>query len=257
MRTSHLMEVVLLLAATSHASVSDQVDEVFTRYNESTPGCSVAASRDGKILFDRSFGLANLEHEVANSSETRFYAGSVSKQFTAAAVALLVLDGKLALDDDIWRYFPELPAYAEKISVRQLVHHTSGLRDYLTLMGLAGWDFANAVTTEEVIDLIARQQAPNFEPGTEYLYSNTGYFLLAELVARVTQSSLHEFAEKQIFEPFGMTHSHFHDDHLSLIPNRAEGYVSDEDGWKSNRTRFPPSTMGASVTVRIVLISSA
>jgi len=238
-----------------HSSVSERIDALFAEFNPSTPGCSVAAARHGQIFYTGSFGAANLEHNVANGPNTRFNAASVSKQFTAAAVALLSLDGKISLDESIRRYFPELPTYAEKITIRQLIHHTSGLRDYSTLLVLKGSGLHNAVTSQEVMDLITRQKDTNFEPGTEYLYSNSGYFLLGELVARVTKNTLKAFTSKRIFARFEMPHSHFNEDHMQLIPNRAEGYLKSNCCWTGNRSRFAQVGAGGLFTTATDLLT--
>ena len=164
-------------------TLENRVDEVFAPWDGTTsPGCALAVIRDGGIIYSRGYGMANLEHAIAITPSTAFYAGSVSKQFVAASIALLAEDGAISLDDDIRKHVPEIPDYGKTISIRHLVHHTSGLRDYLTLMSLAGRNFADSASEEEVVALIARQKELNFEPGAQYLYSNSGYFLLAQIV---------------------------------------------------------------------------
>ena len=230
------------------SSMATDLNAVFSGYDNTTPGCSAAAERSGEVVFSASFGSANLEHGVAITPTTRFYSGSVSKQFTAAAIAMLAMDGKLSLDDRIGKHFPELPGYAAEASVRQLVHHTSGLRDYTTLIALQGRDLHNSITEAEILDLIAAQKAGNFEPGTQYSYSNSGYFLLGMLVERVSGQTLREFTEKRIFAPLRMTRSHFHDNHLEMVPERAEGYLHSETGWQGNRTRVAQVGGGGLIT---------
>jgi CubicO group peptidase (beta-lactamase class C family) len=156
----------------------------------------------------------------------------VSKQFTAASVALLVHDGAISLDDDVRTYIPELPAYDAPITVRHLVHHTSGLRDIYVLMDLAGIRMEDVVPDEDALALIARQNELNFSPGTDYLYSNSGYWLLGQIVERVTGQSLREFARSRIFDPLGMTNTHFHDDPGHPMKNRVVSYVPDRDGYR-------------------------
>ncbi len=229
-------------------AVQERINEVFAEFDASTPGCSVAAALDDEVVYTGSFGAANLEHGVENDEQTRFYAGSVSKQFTAAAVGMLALEDKISLDDSLQAYFPELPGYAGEITIRQLIHHTSGLRDYTTLFVLMGRDIHNAITQDEIIDLIAAQERTNFDPGAEYLYSNSGYFLLGVLVERVTGQSLREFADTNIFAPLGMTKTHFHDNHLELVPDRAEGHLRSEQGWLGNRTRVAQVGGGGLIT---------
>ena len=174
--------------------------------------------------------MANLDHGIAITPETVFYVGSVSKQFTAANVALMVSQGKLDLDADIRRYVPEMPAYSQPITVRQLVHHTSGIRDIYSLMRLAGKRLENVFPDQQALGLIARQQELNFTPGSENLYSNSGYFLLSEIVGRLSQSSLREYAEQKIFLPLDMRDTHFHDSPGHVQPRTATSYQPNEDG---------------------------
>jgi CubicO group peptidase (beta-lactamase class C family) len=195
-----------------------------------TPGCAVGVVRDGALAFTGGYGTANLDHDVPITPRTVFYTGSVSKQFTAAAVALAAWQGHLALDDDIRMHVPELPDYGTPISVRQLVHHTSGLRDYLTLHALAG--IQPGASDEAILRLLVRQRALNFQPGERYLYSNTGYFLLSEIVRRATGLSLREFARREFFDPLGMDRSLFLDDATEIVPHRATGYSPTEDGYR-------------------------
>jgi CubicO group peptidase (beta-lactamase class C family) len=184
----------------------------------------VAVLQDGHTTFARGYGSANLDYQVPITPRTVFYLASVSKQFTAAAVALAAEQGYLSLDDDVRKWFPELPDYGATIRVRQLVHHTSGLRDYLGLMSLAGMPYGNSWSDDEILDLIARQRGLNFSPGTEYLYSNSGYFLMAELVGRATGRSLREYTTAEMFEPLGMASTWFHDDASQVVRNRAVAY---------------------------------
>jgi CubicO group peptidase (beta-lactamase class C family) len=210
-----------------------KIDRVFAEYSRSdSPGCAVGVIRDGAFVFRKGYGMASLELGVPNDTDTVFYVGSVSKQFVAASVALAARQGHLSLDDDIRRHLPEIPGYGTPITVRDLVHHTSGLRDYLALMWMAGMRYEDVHTDEELVALVARQEALNFEPGDEFLYSNSGYFLLAEIVKRATGQSLREFARENIFGPLGMTHTRFHDDRTEVVPHRAMAYESDGDGYR-------------------------
>src|SRR5690348_6800553 len=174
--------------------------------------------------------MANLDYDIPNSPRLVYYVGSDSKQFTAASIALLALDGKISLDDDIRKYFPEMPDYGTPITIRHLVQHTSGIRDQYVLMTLGGLRMEDVFSDSEAIALIARQKELNFKPGDDYLYSNSGYFLLAEIVKRVTGESLREFADQRIFKPLGMTHTHFHDDPGHIMKGRAMSYESDGKG---------------------------
>jgi CubicO group peptidase (beta-lactamase class C family) len=181
--------------------------------------------------------MANLDLGVAITPQSVFRTGSLSKQFTAGAVIMLALDGTIALDADVRDYLTELPAYARPMTVRQFVNHTSGVRDYLTLMYLAGKRDEDFYTNEEVLEMVARQQEPNFLPGDEFLYSNSGYFLLGEIVRRASGASLRRFSHDRIFQPLGMSHTHFHDDHTETVAQRASGYAQRDDGtWRIDMT---------------------
>jgi CubicO group peptidase (beta-lactamase class C family) len=174
--------------------------------------------------------MANLEHGVPLSTKSVFEIGSDSKKFTAFCVTLLARPGKLSLDDEIQKFLPEMRHYENPITIRQLIHHTSGLRDYLSIGYLAGFNFDNAYPADEVLGLIARQKGLNFLPGTEHLYSNTNYLLLAEIIKRVSGMTLRAFADQNIFAPLGMKNTHFHDDHKEVTQNRAIGYSPKKHG---------------------------
>jgi CubicO group peptidase (beta-lactamase class C family) len=231
--TCHVLVALLsgpALAATETPPLA-AVDAVFADLDSThSPGCALGVYRRGEITLLRGWGMASLEHGVPVDADTVFYAGSVSKQFTAAAVILAAREGHLSLDDPIRRWFPELPAWADPIRVDHLLHHTSGLRDYLTLMALAGVPFETPVEGEWILDLVARQEAANFAAGTEYLYSNTGYFLLGRLVERATGRSLRAWTDARIFEPLAMTSTRFHDDRTAIVDRRALAYAPDEAG---------------------------
>ncbi len=234
----------LLLAAPVYAVMQDTmpdiapVDAIFSSYDHpDSPGCALGVIRDGNFAYRRGYGMANLEYDIPITSRSVFRIGSTSKQFTAMAVALLAESGQIALDEPLRKYFPEFPGWADDITVRQLVHHTSGIRDYLTLAFLAGkGDDADFYTDEWVIDLLARQQQTNFPAGSQHLYSNSGYLLLAHLVKRVTGQSLREYSQQHIFEPLGMKYTHFHDDHTEIVPRRASGYAPVDGGYRISMT---------------------
>ena len=220
-----------LLPAMASASQDTAIDEIFEPYNNTdTPGCAVGVYQNGQMAFQKGYGMASLELEVPNSPRSVYYIASTSKQFAAAAIALASLEGKLSLDDPISQYFPELPGYAQAIQVKHLVHHSSGLRDYLELMAMGGWPFENIYTNQWVLDLIARQQNSNFVPGDKYSYSNSGYFLIGELIERVTGETLRQYTDEKIFKPLGMIHTHFHDNRLEIDKDRAAGYAPVKDG---------------------------
>lgn len=219
------------LAQAAEDKKTAAVDEVFADLSKlGSPGCALGVYRDGKILYTKGYGLANLEENVPITPQSVFDIGSTSKQFTAASILLLQAQGKLAMGDDIRKYIPELPDYGQKITILHLLNHTSGLRDYLTLMDLAGINTDSVTTDEDALQIIARQKALNFAPGSDWLYSNTGFFLLSVIVKRASGKTLREFAAENIFTPLGMTHTQFRDDHTALIPNRALAYDPKENG---------------------------
>ncbi|MGE0555187.1 MAG: serine hydrolase domain-containing protein [Gemmatimonadales bacterium] len=217
-----------------------RVDSIFARYDKtSVPGCALGVFRAGEISYARGYGMADLNQGLAIDRQTVFYIASTSKQFTAMAVALAAEEGLLGLDDSIRKWVPELPAYADPITVRHLVHHTSGIRDYLGLWGMSGRSFANEIPLEQGLDLIARQLSADFAPGAQWSYSNSGYLLLTEIVARAGKTSFREFAESRIFGPLGMSHTHFHDDNAEIVSRRAEGYQPAGPGrYRIVRTSF-------------------
>ncbi len=201
------------------------IDKIFAAFDKSgSPGCAMAVYRNGAIAYTRGYGEASLEHGVSITSRTVFDIGSTSKQFTAFSILLLERDGKLSLDDDVRKHVPELQPTARTVTIRHLMLHTSGLRDYLTLWSLAGMKTENWTTQRDAVRLVARQKQPNFPAGEEWLYSNTGYLLLGEIVARVSGRSLAEFAAERIFQPLGMDHTFYLDDHTRVVPGKAEGY---------------------------------
>ena len=216
--------------AARSAPVTEKVDALFAQWDKpDSPGCALAVIKDGQVIYKRGYGSANLDYGIPISSRSVFNIASTSKQFTAMSVALLAAQGKISLDDDIRKYLPEIPTYPSTVTVRQLIYHTSGIREYSHLMQLAGIRFQDA-PDEEVFKMIARQKELNFRPGDEYLYSNSGYFLLAQIVKKVSGKSLREFAEENIFKPLGMVNTRFHDDNTEVIKNRATGYSSRKGG---------------------------
>lgn len=216
------------------------VDRLFEPWSGTeTPGCAVGVSREGRVVYERGYGMANLETGTPIRPGTIFHAASLAKQFTAMAVLLLAREGKLSLDDDVRRYIPELPDYGARITVRHLLTHTSGLRDYFELLILARGRFEeDRITDADMLDVVARQQAPNFAPSAEFLYSNTGYALAEVLVRRVSGRSLRDYAAERIFSPLGMMHTHFHDDYTMLVPGRAWGYARTEARWRSSTPNY-------------------
>jgi CubicO group peptidase (beta-lactamase class C family) len=213
------------------SSITTQVDQLFAQWDKpDSPGCALAIIQNGEIIYKRGYGMANLEYDIPLSPNSVFDIGSTSKQFTAICIALLARQNLLSLDDELQKHIPEIPHYNHPITIRHLIHHISGLRDYPELMEIAGTSYENDYPREETLALIARQKSLNFEPGTEYLYCNSGYFLLVEIVRRVSGKSLRSFAEEQIFAPLGMRNTHFHDDFREIVRNRADGYAPKEKG---------------------------
>lgn len=208
------------------------VDAIFEEFDGTrTPGCAVGVSSGGMPLLLRAYGMAELEHDVANMAETIFEPGSVSKQFTAAATVLLALDGKISLDDDIRDYIPELQDYGEVVTIRHLLNHTSGLRDWGSIAGIEGWPRTRRAHTHmHVLDIASRQMSLNYPPGEYYSYTNTGYNLQAILVERVSGMPFAEFSKKRIFEPLGMTRTEWRDDFTRIVKDRAIAYRSIRDG---------------------------
>ena len=231
------------------AADARKIDSVFATLDRTnSPGCALGIYRQGEIAYARGYGMANLEHGIANSPRTVFDIGSTSKQFAATAIVLLQQDGKLNIDDEVRKYIPELPAYQRPLTIRHMLNHTSGLRDYLTLMGLHGTDFDGVTGDQEALDLIVRQKALNFEPGAEFLYSNSGFFLLSQIVKRVSGKTLAQFAQERIFAPLGMHDTHFHDDHRMIVAQRATGYGPSATGFTIDMSLFEQTGDGAVYT---------
>ena len=206
-------------------SLSAKVDGIFARYNANdSPGCALGVIKGGKLIYARGYGMADLEHNAPLNAQSVFYIASTSKQFAAASIALLARKGTISLDDDIRRYLPEIPQYERTITIRHLIHHTSGLRDYLELTMMRGGSFEDYIDNDMAVELIARQKALNYQPGEQYLYSNSNYVLLAEIVKRASGKSLREFAAENIFKPLGMNNTHWDDDRSMVVKNRVVSY---------------------------------
>ncbi|HZN01949.1 MAG TPA: serine hydrolase domain-containing protein [Candidatus Polarisedimenticolia bacterium] len=227
--------LLLLLAVTPAAADVDtaRIDAAFAEYaRPGSPGCAVGVVASGAIIFARGYGFASVENEVPITPRTIFDLGSTSKQITSAAVALLVLDGRLSLDDDIRKYLPEIPVVrgSPAITVRRLLDHTSGLRDYTDLLSMEGYGETDLTTSAQGLAVLARQRGRNFPAGAEFRYTNSGHFLASILVQRVSGKSLRAFARERIFAPLGMTDSTYFDDHALVVPRRATGYAPREGG---------------------------
>jgi CubicO group peptidase (beta-lactamase class C family) len=232
-----------LCTAIAHAQAADpaaKVDALFAEFEKpDSPGYVVAVVKDGRVVHAKGYGMADLERNVHLSPQSVLDIGSTSKQFSAACLFLLARQGKLSLDDDVRKLLPEMRDYGTPVTIRHLIHHTSGVRDYLTLMAIAGQSGANDYPDAYVVDLIARQRELNFKPGDEFLYSNSGYFLMSEIVRRASGMPLSAYAEKHIFGPLGMKNTHFHDDTSVIVKNRAIGYSpKDGGGWAIDMSIF-------------------
>ena len=235
--------VIALLVATAVGLVNtrdmdSQVDSMFADLQKpGSPGCALGVYRNGGVLYSKGYGLASLELGAPITSETIFDIGSTSKQFTAASILLLEQQGKLSVRDDVRKYIPELPDYSQHgeapITILNLLNHTSGLRDYLVLLGLSGVNQDSVTTDDDALALIVRQKGLNFAAGSKFSYSNTGFFLLSVIVKRASGMTLREFAAQRIFGPLGMTHTVFRDDHSMLIRHRALAYEpGDKNAYK-------------------------
>lgn len=210
---------------------SEQIDAIFAEFNRpGSPGASLAVIAHGKIVYSKGYGSAQLEDTIPIDRLTIFPAASVSKQFTGMAITLLAARGKLSLDDEVQKYLPWVARFDRPITIRQLLHHTSGVRDQWELLTVAGWRKDDPITQEDVRRMMSRQRELNFEPGSRFMYSNMGYSLLAEIVAQVTGMPFSQFVAENIFRPLGMMHSHFHDDVDMLVPHRAYAYAPKAGG---------------------------
>ncbi|MEQ1690192.1 MAG: serine hydrolase domain-containing protein [Gemmatimonas sp.] len=256
LRARHVLALLLCTATGVRAQASpDQVrraDSLFAEFTVGdSPGLAVSVVRDGKVLFAKGYGLANIEHRIPNTASTVFDVASVSKQFAGLAVAMLVQQGKVALTDDIRKYIPELQVMPTPITVDHLLHHTSGMRDWPGTLTLAGWRYDDVISFDQILTMAFHQRTLNFVPGAEYTYSNTGYNLLAEMVKRVTGTSFRSWTNDNLFRPLSMTSSVFRDDHTLVVPRRAMGYSRGADGrWHAvtnNLTALGSSSLMSSV----------
>jgi len=219
----------LVFAATPQQT--KEVDALFAKFDKTTPGCAVGVEQGGKRVLTKAYGMADLEFGMPITPETIFEAGSVSKQFTAAAIAVLASQGKLSLDDDVHKFLKDLPDYGTPITLRQMLNHTSGLREWSDIVELQGWPrTTRAISQDYAAQAIFRQKSLNFTPGAEYLYSNSNYVLLALVVERASGMSLEKFTRDNLFGPAGMTHTAWRGDFTRIVPGRAQAYGKGEDG---------------------------
>ena len=226
---------------TGAQTADDRIASIMSTYvREDGPGCAVGVVRRGDLVYNRGFGLANLEHGVPVTSDTVFRIGSVSKQFVAASIALLVLRNELDLDANIRSILPGLPRYKHEITVRHLIGHSSGIPDVYKLLEVLGHDSdGNFYPSELTLEIIYRLKELNFEPGSKFEYSNAGYLLLAQIVEAVSGQTLRQFADENVFAPLSMDNTHFHDDHREVVMNRANGYGQNSTGqWELRNSNF-------------------
>ncbi len=212
-----------------HLETAD-IDSIFSDYTIDTPGCALGVTDHGELIYENGYGMANLDYGIPIEPDSKFMIASISKQFTAASLLMLEQEGLLDLDENLRNYIPELHDFDPPVTARQIIHHTSGIRDLFSLLALKDVGLDNTTSPEATLELIANQTRLNFEPNSEYLYSNSGYFLASVLVENLTEMTLREYAKKHFFEPIGMNDTHFHDDTGMIVPNRAESYRNTRSG---------------------------
>ena len=236
----------------THEAPEAKADQLFAEWNKpDSPGAALAVTRDGETIYTHGYGIANLEYDIPITPTSIFDIASVSKQFAAFAITTLSHDGKLSLDGDIRMHLPDVPDFGHTITIRHLLHHTSGLRDWVQSLVIAGDMMDDVLSFKHILKMVRHQKTLNFKPGDEYLYSNTGYNLLAEIVETVTGDAFPEWTNTNIFKPLGMTNSHFHDNYEMILKNRAYSYqVVENGGFKhaiNNTTALGSSSLYSTV----------
>lgn len=233
--TRLLLPLTLIVAsfgARAQPDTTKQIDNIFSSWNNSTPGGSILVARGEKIIYHKAFGLADLEHNVPNTIETVFESGSVAKQFVAASVLLLASEGKLSMKDAVRKYIPELPEYEATITIRHLMNHTSGIKDWGSLFSVTGWPRATRVYTQELaLDIICKQTTLNFTPGAEYSYSNSNYVLLTFIVERISKQTISDFTRARFYEPLQMINTKWRYNFKEVIKGRAIAYAKYQNNW--------------------------
>lgn len=250
-----LLGFIALIGAGAFGQANDnaidrQIDDLFSKYSSTTPGVAVAVVKDGRIVFKKGYGAANLEYDQPITTRTVFNIASVSKQFTAFAIYLLEKQGKLSLDDDVRKYVPEVPDLGKTVRIKHLLGHTSGIRDHGSLMTMAGVVNGDSQTIDQILQILTRQKELNFEPGSQYLYNNSGYALAAVIVERVSGQTFSEFTKKNIFEPLKMNDTQFYDDYERIVKNRADSYELTNGVYKKkggNHSSAGPSNLYTTV----------
>lgn len=230
-----MLTITILPAQKKVDSLAIKIDAIFKKYEgKDRPGCAVGIIRNNKLIYKKGYGMANLEYDIPNSPTSVFDIASVSKQFAGYAIAKLLNENKISLDDDIHQYLPEVPDFGKKITIRHLVHHISGLRDWPQTLHAAGWRWDEAFSFDDIMRMVKNQKDLDFEPGFKYSYSNTGYNLLAAIIEKVTGQSFKDWTETNIFKPLGMSASHFSDDYTDVIKNMAYSYYPSDKGFKKS-----------------------
>jgi CubicO group peptidase (beta-lactamase class C family) len=233
--TAFLLVIAVAGKAQAWSDTVAMIDRVFNRYPDNHPGAQLAISRNGQLIYSSARGLADIEHNLPIDKTTKIEAGSVSKQFTAACILLLEQQGKLSLNDDIRKYLPQVPDYGNTITIRHLMNHASGIKDWGAITELSGWPRGTKpYTNEDVLHIVSVQKTLNNEPNDEYIYSNSGFNLLAIIIQRVSGNTLAEFSKKYLFEPAGMKNTEWRDDYKRDVPNRAIAYSPNADGYRIN-----------------------
>jgi CubicO group peptidase (beta-lactamase class C family) len=239
----YLVLILVLFTLRAYAQISpDQetrINELFKQWNtNSSPGEALGIIKDGKLIYTKGYGIADLEHNIPITDSSIFYIGSVSKQFVAMCILLLEEQGKLTLDDKVQKYLPDFPEYDAPLTIRNFINHTSGVRDNLTLWSLAGRDYLDHIDKKEMYQLIRQQKKLNFNPGEQFMYSNSCYFMLGLIIEKISGESLKEFARKNVFEPLGMSNTFFQDDNTKIIKNRAFSYLEENGEYKNQIMRY-------------------
>lgn len=240
---SYILIIAFLLSHGLNAQLSQsqiqQIDSLFLDWNSPNhPGGSIGVMQNGKLVFSKAYGLASLEYGITNTTETQFNIASVSKQFTALGIVLLHLEGKLSIDDNIRKYLPEMPEFTERITIRHMLHHTSGMRSLHALLGLAGWRYDDMRSNEDLMRFMVLQKELNFEPGSEYMYCNTGYMFMATIIERITNEKFADWMKKTILEPLGMNNTYVEDNYRNVVSNNATSYYINRDGSYNRAIEF-------------------
>ena len=225
---------------------TSKVDRLFNQWDRNdSPGAAIVIVKDGAVVYQRGYGYANLEHHIPITPTTLFDVASVAKQFTGLSAAMLIDQGKLSLDDDIRKHLPDLPDFGKPITIAHLLHHTSGLRDWPETLSLSEVDMEGPITLEMILEMVRRQRELDFPPGEEHLYSNTGYNLLAAIVAKISGESFRAWTGKNLFQPLGMKHTQVRDDPAEIVPNIADPYAPGDER-KFHRVESQLAAQGSS-----------